>query len=134
MGVRAGTRSLLVDAPDEAVDAMRHPELDRKMSLRGAFGYIHLFVTKRSAMSRTFPKLRRHLQKGGMLWVSWPRGWAMGTDLTLPEVIRIGYDNGLVESTTLRIDDTWSAIKFTHPKPGKVYRNSYGKLPATSDD
>ncbi len=133
MGIRAGTRSLLVDAPAEAVEAMRLPELDLKTTRRGPFGYIHLFVTKQAAMERTFPDLKRHLGKGGMLWVSWPKGRAMGTDLTLPEVIRIGYDHGLVESTTLRVDDTWSAIKFTHPKPGKEYRNSYGKLPADAD-
>ena len=35
----------------------------------------------------------------------------------------------MVESTCLRIDDTWSGLKFTHPKPGKVYANSYGTLP-----
>jgi len=134
MGVRAGTRSLLVDAPDRAVDAMQHPVLDLRTSPRGSFGYIHLFVTKQSAMERTFPMLKRHLQKGGMLWVSWPKGRAMGTDLTLPEVIRIGYDHGLVESTALSIDDTWSALKFTYPKPGKMYRNSYGKLPANLGD
>ena len=134
MGVRAGTRSLFVGAPDTAVDAMGHPELDLRRSRRGSFGYIHLYVTTKAAMERTFPKLKGHLMQGGMLWVSWPKGRAMGTDLTLSEVIRIGYDHGLVESTTLRIDDTWSAIKFTHPRPGKVYRNSYGRLPATSDD
>lgn len=44
---------------------------------------------------------------------------------------RIGYSHGLVESTTLSIDATWSAIKFTHPKPGKTYRNSYGQLPTS---
>ncbi len=133
MGVKAGTRSLLVGAPDEAVDAMQLPDLDLLKARRGTFGYIHLFVTKQAELERRFPKLKPHLQSGGMLWVSWPKGRAMGTDLTLPEVIRIGYDHGLVESTALRIDDTWSAIKFTHPKPGKEYRNSYGKLPADSD-
>jgi hypothetical protein len=35
----------------------------------------------------------------------------------------------LVESKTISVNDTWSAIKFTHPKKGKVYKNSYGKLP-----
>ena len=55
-------------------------------------------------------------------------GRQLGTDLTLPEVIRIGYNHGLVESTTVSVDTTWSAIKFTHPKPGKEYRNSYGQL------
>jgi hypothetical protein len=133
MGVRAGTRSLLVDAPASAVDAMHLPGLELRTSLRGTFGYIHLFVTKRSAMDRTFPKLKQHLKQGGMLWVSWPKGKALGSDLTLPQVIRIGYAHGLVESTALRIDETWAAIKFTHPKPGKVYRNSYGTLPANAD-
>lgn len=133
MGVRAGTRSLLVGAPDEAVDAMQLPDLDLEKARRGTFGYIHLFVTKQAEMERRFPTLKAHLESGGMFWVSWPKGRAMGTDLSLPDVIRIGYDHGLVESTTLRIDDTWSAIKFTHPKPGKEYRDSYGKLPADSD-
>ena len=130
MGIKAGTRSLIVGAPDSAVDAMQLPDIDRKTSLRGQFEYIHLFVTRQSVMERSFPKLARHLGRGGRFWVSWPKGKALGTDLSLPEVIRIGYDHGMVESTALRIDDTWAAIKFTHPKPGKTYRNSYGKLPS----
>ncbi len=47
----------------------------------------------------------------------------------MPTVIEIGYDCGLVESTCLRIDDTWTGLRFTRPKPGKVYANSYGTLP-----
>ena len=43
-------------------------------------------------------------------------------------VIRIGYSHGLVESTALRIDDTWSALKFSWPKVEKEYHNSYGTL------
>ncbi len=61
--------------------------------------------------------------------MSWPKGRKLGTDLTLPHVIRIGYSHGLVESTTLSVDGTWSAMKFTHPKRGKDYKNSFGHLP-----
>ena len=129
MGIKPGTRSLLVDAPETAVAAMDLPDLDLQHTPSGEFGYIHLFVTTQSDMNRRFPTLKPHLAKGGKLWVSWPKGRPPGTDLTLPEVIRIGYDHGLVESTTLAVDATWSAIKFTHPKPGKEYRNSYGTLP-----
>ena len=57
------------------------------------------------------------------------QGRKLGSDLTLPTVIEIGYDFGLVESTCLRIDDTWTGLRFTHPKAGKVYANSYGTLP-----
>jgi len=63
-----------------------------------------------------------------MLWVSWPKGGQLNTDLTLEKVISIGYAFGLVESTALSINSIWSAIKFTHLKKGKVYKNSYGKL------
>ena len=82
-------------------------------------------------MTERFPKLKRHLKSTGALWLSWPKGKKLGSDLSLPKVIEIGYSYGLVESTALRVDDTWSGIKFTHPKEGKVYRNKYGKLPDT---
>lgn len=64
----------------------------------------------------------------GKLWIAWPKGGRLGTDLDMKQVIRIGYNHGLVESTQLRIDDTWTALKFTWPKPNKTYNNSYGKL------
>ena len=63
-----------------------------------------------------------------MMWVSWPKGGKSGTDLNIQTVIKIGYDFGLVESTCLSINEIWSGLKFTHPKKGKVYNNSYGKL------
>ena len=83
-------------------------------------------------MELDFPALMRHLKPTGMLWVSWPKAKQLGTDLNLPNVIRIGYSHGLVESTCLSVDATWSGIKFTHPKPGKVYQNSHGQLPASN--
>lgn len=63
-----------------------------------------------------------------MLWVSWPKARQEDTDLTLPIVIKLGYEYGLVESTCLSINSIWSALKFTYPKAGKIYNNSYGKL------
>lgn len=79
-------------------------------------------------MDEVFPRLKSHLKPTRMLWVSWPKGKQLGTDLSLPSVIRIGYSHGLVESTCLSVDATWLALKFTHPKEGKTYNNSHGKL------
>ena len=50
-----------------------------------------------------------------MLWLSWPKGGRLGSNLGLPKVIKIGYDFGLVESTCLRVSDVWAGLKFTHP-------------------
>lgn len=129
MRVRTGVRARLIDAPDAARAAMRLPELDEPAALDGEFDYLHLFVTSQAQLVDRFAPLIRHLAPTGRLWVSWPKGGGLGTDLTLPHVIRIGYDAGLVESTCLRIDDTWSGLQFTHPKPGKHYANSHGTLP-----
>ncbi|GAB3762622.1 DUF3052 family protein [Spirosoma pomorum] len=128
MGIRAGARTLLVNAPGEAIDAIELPTLTVETSRDGVFEYIHLFVTKQADMHEHFPALMNCLAKTGALWLSWPKGGKMNTDLTLPTVIKIGYDYGLVESKTLSINETWSAIKFTWPREGKIYQNSFGKL------
>jgi hypothetical protein len=130
MGIRPGIRAHLVAAPSPAVLALQLPTLEISPELDGHFDYLHLFTTSQACMEDSFPTLKDHLSASGMLWVSWPKAKKLGTDLSLPTVIRIGYSHGMVESTCLSVDDTWSALKFTHPKPGKTYNNSHGTLPA----
>lgn len=129
MGIKPASRAHIVNGPAPAVAAILLPDMDLTDSLVGEFDYLHLFVTTQDGMRRSFPKLKEHLRHGGMLWVSWPKGGRLGSDLNIKTVIEIGYDFGLVESICLRIDDTWAGLKFTQPKPGKTYRNSYGTLP-----
>ncbi|MDJ0336562.1 hypothetical protein QMG83_15140 [Salinibacterium sp. G-O1] len=128
MGIKPGTRAYLVAAPQLAVSAMQLPPLAIARELAGQFDYLHLFTTTQAEMDDHFPKLKENLAPSGMMWVSWPKARKLSTDLTLPTVIRVGYFHGLVESTCLSVNDTWSALKFTHPKPGKPYNNSYGTL------
>jgi hypothetical protein len=128
MGIREGARAFLMNAPKESMQAIDTSELDLATKLTGTFDYIHFFVKSQEEFNKTFPRLKSHLKPTGMLWVSWPKAKKLGTDLTLTKVIELGYDHGLVESKTISLDATWSAIKFTHPKQGKVYKNSYGKL------
>lgn len=129
MGVKAGARAIFVNAPEGVVASMRLPELDVVPKLSSELDHIHLFTVSGAELERDLPRLKAHLAKGGALWASWPKGRQLGSDLSLPSVIKIGYRHGLVESTCLSVDATWSAQKFTHPKEGKVYKNSYGQLP-----
>ena len=128
MGIKEGARAILVNAPVEAAKAIDTSELDLVKRLTGTFDYIHFFTKSQEEFNERFPRLKAHLKPSGMLWVSWPKNRKLGTDLTLTRVIELGYNHGLVESKTISIDETWSAIKFTHPKKGRVYKNSYGKL------
>ncbi len=128
MGIKAGSRAFIIRAPDVALRALDLPSLQRGSRLVGGFDYIHLFALAEAEVVAELPKLRRHLASTGMLWVSWPKAGKLDTDLTLQRVIGISYEHGLVESKTLAVDDTWSAIKLTHPKKGKSYHNRYGRL------
>ncbi len=129
MGIKPGWRTHVVGAPDGVMEALGLPDLEVCAELGGAFDYLHLFVTTQQRMREEFPLLVPHLAPRGKLWLSWPKGRRLGSDLSLPTVIEIGYECGLVESTCLRVDETWSGLRFTHPQPGKVYANSYGTLP-----
>ena len=128
MGIKEGSRSIFINAPAEAMADIQLPGIDNQTNLDGEFDYIHLFVVNKKMQEELFPKLKSHLKLGGMLWVSWPKNKQLDTDLTLPVVIKVGYSFGLVESTCLSINKTWSALKFTHPKTGKTYNNSHAEL------
>ena len=129
MGIKENSRTIFVNPDIEAIKNIELPELiilnkyDNEQ-----FDYMHLFVKKQTEFIEQFPKLKFYLKPHGMMWVSWPKGRKSGTDLNIKKVIELGYDFGLVESTCLSVSDIWSALKFTHPKQGKVYNNSYGKL------
>jgi hypothetical protein len=131
MGLKPGMRAIFLQAPTDAIQAIAPPKLELATELQGDFDYIHFFVRRQDEFHQTYPSLKNHLKPTGTLWVSWPKAKQEGTDLTLPTVIRLGYDYGLVESTCLSVNAIWSALKFTHPKPGKKYNNSYGKLPSS---
>lgn len=128
LGIKANSRAILINAPASAVRAIKLPPLKKAAKLTGSFEYIHFFARSQAELDKKLPTLKKHLKPTGMLWLSWPKNRQLGTDLTLPHVIRLGYDHGLVESKAMSIDETWSASKFTHPKADVVYRNSFGKL------
>ena len=129
MGIRERMRAFFVNAPQSTLDAINLPTLIIASQLRGQFDYIHVFTITQAEMADIFPKLKRHLKPTGMLWVSWLKNKKLNTNLVLPKVINIGYSYGLVESICLSVDATWSGLKFTHPKKGKDYHNSFGQLP-----
>jgi hypothetical protein len=133
MGIKEKSRAIFVNAQKEALENINLPTLDIQEKLKEELDYIHLFVKTQTEFITHFPKLKQHLKLNGMLWVSWPKGGKLGTDLNIKSVIKLGYDFGLVESTCLSINDIWSGLKFTHPKKGKVYNNSYGKLKEVLD-
>lgn len=128
MGIKENSKAYIMNADKEAIEAIQLPHLDLATELDRTFEYIHFFVKSQKDFNENFPRLKSHLKHAGMLWVSWPKSGKLNTDLNLKTVINLGYKYGLVESKAISIDETWSGLKFTHPKKGKEYHNSYGEL------
>lgn len=129
MGIHPGSRAFLSNIPPDVRTALHLPELDLSPALAGDFDYLHLFVTTRVDLNAAFPRFRDQLRPRGMLWVSWPKAGQFGSDLTLPDVVSIGHRHGLVDSTCLNVNDTWSALKFTWPKAGQTRVHDHARLP-----
>lgn len=128
IGIKPGSKSIAINAPDQFVEIIGAPDLQLSHRLFGDFNYIHFFAKNQADLDKRFPRLKKHLASGGMLWISWNKKGKGDTDLSLTKIIEIGYNYGLVESKSISINEIWSAIKFTFPIPGKRYNNSYGKL------
>jgi len=91
MGIKENSRCIIINAPSDAISGMKLPKIDIANSLIGEFDFIHLFVKNKTECKDLFPKLKFHLKLNGMLWVSWPKGGGLNTNLSLDEVIKIGY-------------------------------------------
>jgi hypothetical protein len=83
--------------------------------LKGTYDFIHYFVKNRSVLEAVFKNLAKHLEKNGMLWVSWPKGASgVATDLNENIIREIGLKSGLVDVKVAAVDDTWSGLKFVY--------------------
>lgn len=128
MGIKENARGILINAPEDAVKDIELPPIKLETKLEGMFDYIHFFVRSQKEFHDDFPTLKEHLNAAGSLWVSWLKSGKGDTDLNIKSVIKLGYESGLVESKCISVNSDWSALKFTHPKEGKIYNNIYGKL------
>jgi hypothetical protein len=79
------------------------------------FDLIHLFVTKKADFEAKFTLAATHIQKDGMIWVSWPKlASGFKTDLNENIIREFGLSTGLVDVKVAAIDAIWSGLKFVY--------------------
>ncbi len=117
LGIKVGLNMTVLNAPahyDQLIgDWPVGVSVSR--SLDETFAFIHYFTQSKLELEQQFPDLVAHLDKRGMLWVSWPKkASGMESDLDDNVIREIGLANGLVDVKVAAIDEVWSGIKFVY--------------------
>ena len=114
--LKAGQRAIVIGAPESyrpVLDAVP-AGIDLAERLEGDFDFIHYFATRQQALRELGPALKQHLKPKGILWVSYPKGKAIPTDLKREPVWEALESFGLQAVAQVAIDDVWSALRFKH--------------------
>ena len=111
---KSGQRALVLGAPESYRRLLDNSGVDA--ALAGApdasRDFIHLFVTTRAELDAFAPTLSAAARVDTVLWVSYPKGTALPTDLKRDPVAEILGSAGLRACSQVAIDDVWSAIRF----------------------
>ena len=84
-------------------------------TLQAPCDFIQFFTKEKAELEAAFPRLKKHLAKDGMLWISWPKGASkIKTDVNENVAREIGLKNGLVDVKVCAVDDVWSGLKFVY--------------------
>jgi hypothetical protein len=114
LGIKEGFRCFYSHAPADYPRMLGTLPSSVKVErlLSGEFDFIHGFFANTKSFQAELPKLRDHLKKSGLLWISWRKGKV--SDLSEDVVRRIALESGLVDVKVCAVDETWSGLKLVY--------------------
>jgi hypothetical protein len=115
LGIKAGFRVWLVDAPDEVraelITALAGCE--NLNSRKAPLDFAMVFTKSKAKLEKDFTRVSKLLAPAGMLWVSWPKkSSGVATDLNENIVRDIGLAAELVDVKVCAVTEIWSGLKF----------------------
>ena len=117
LGIKAGSRVFLVNAPDGLERALTPlpdgatllPKLTKPLDV-GV-----LFATEQAELIRWFDRMTAALDTYGRLWVAWPKKASkVTTDIDFGFAQGIGLDAGLVDNKSASITDVFQGLQFVY--------------------
>jgi hypothetical protein len=106
--LKPGQRALVLGAPAGYVETLPGSVAQQ---LDGTFDFIQAFATQRQDLLERGPAWRAALAPQGVLWVSYPKGKTVPTDLNRDVVRTTLASVGLEVVSQVAIDDVWSALR-----------------------
>jgi hypothetical protein len=126
LGLKEGTQATVFGAPRAVIAQVRSECPEAKIESKPLAGiyqsrpssFLWGFCETSAELKRALPALRRVLEDGGTLWISWPKkaAWkTLGLDpdkaLTEDAIRAQALPLGLVDVKVCAADEVWSALK-----------------------
>ena len=125
MGVKAGMRLALLDAPEGFVELLG--ELPEGVEVSGGgtpavtVDILHLFTNSREGLFRGLDEGRRTIKQDGAIWVSWYKKAAkLPTEITEDTIREAALPLGLVDVKVCAVDEKWSGLKLVIRKENRT--------------
>jgi hypothetical protein len=79
---------------------------------RASTNLVHVFATQRADLERDLKALRKKLDPGASIWVSWPKQASkVPTDITEGTIRDVALPLGFVDIKVCAVTDVWSGLK-----------------------
>lgn len=114
LGIVAGSRVLLVNAPEELAEWLAPLPDGVVFAKRAGPGVdlVHVFVTERADLARHLATLRTALRPDAALWVSWPKKASkVPTTVTEDTIRALALPLGFVDVKVCAVSEVWSGLK-----------------------
>ncbi len=115
LGIKAGFRLCLVDAPAEVRAELSSDLAACKLieENKTPLDFAMVFTKSKTELAKEFKRISKRLTPAGMFWVSWPKkSSGVATDLDENIVREIGLAAGLVDVKVCAVTEVWSGLKF----------------------
>jgi hypothetical protein len=109
--LKPGSRALVLNAPANYLDQFPSDVQVAQQLGDGPFDFVQVFVTRRDELLSTAPRVRPVVKPGGLVWISYPKGKSVPTDLNRDVVRLAAAEVGLEVVSQVAVDAVWSALR-----------------------
>jgi hypothetical protein len=114
LGIKAGITLLPMGAPDDYLKLLAPLPDDLVLAKRpsASVDVVHLFTMQRKELAKHLASLRKTLQPGAAIWISWPKKASkVPTDVTEDVIRAVALPLGLVDIKVCAVTEVWSGLK-----------------------
>ncbi len=112
LGVKSDERTAFINSP--LIFKLLPDRVITFDTLDGLFDFVLIFADDLEFIEGYVDNLKSAITPKGKIWIAWKKGNV--TDLNRDNLANLVMEHALVPVNSISIDDTWSALKFMHPK------------------